>query len=54
LFCRRPLRQQSRRYCALPARLEAHLLERGAGIREPVSTEPADELLRAVRDENAT
>ena len=44
----------SRRECGLPARLEAHLLERGAGTGEPVSTEPPEEFLYAVSDEYPT
>jgi hypothetical protein len=34
--------------------LEAHLLEGGAGTREPVSTEPPEEFLYTVSDEYPT
>ncbi len=45
---------QSRRECGLPARLEAHLVERGAGTGEPVSAEPSKEFLDTVSDEYPT
>ena len=45
---------QSRRECALPARLEAHLLESVAGTRETVSPEPPEEFLYPVSDEYPT
>ena len=45
---------QSGRECGLPARLEAHLLERGAGTGEPMPTEPPEEFLYTVGDQYPT